>query len=232
MTQRYWFWFWLQWTGGTALLLGLSVAFGLYGLLAFAGVGLGVWQGWLLRRWVPLWRWAVVTTGFGALGLFLVVAMSLVARLPLERFSLQGLLLGGVLGACLGFGQALVLRQRVARPYRWVATSTLALLVGAGWVIDLSLRQGFFTAEPYTQLIAPIAETLLRSDWAMQQICRFTIEPPPPSELPRPLQDPVWLYQCRGVSVAIAALSGLIGGTIKATGMVWLLRQQASPVQQ
>ncbi|HEY9878938.1 MAG TPA: hypothetical protein V6D29_10810 [Leptolyngbyaceae cyanobacterium] len=216
--------FWVQWTLGTAAIFAIATAlFTGLGPLAVVSVLLGFWQGWLLRRWLPLWRWWVVTFGFGLVGLISVIGLTLLLPMSEPLFSLRSIFSGAVMGATLGLGQALVLRRRVPQSYWWILVSAAALALGAGWVIDLVIRQSFTMNVPYTRLIGPIAQALLPTNAAIQAICQYSQSLPPTTVLPNPLQDSSWLYQCRGVNVAIAFLSGVIGGGIKGLGMVWLL---------
>ncbi|MBD0336385.1 MAG: hypothetical protein ICV62_12920 [Cyanobacteria bacterium Co-bin13] len=219
--------FWLQWTLGTAVIFAIAVAlFNVFGLLVVSSIGLGFWQGWLLRRWLPIWRWWVVTVGFGLVGLGFVIILALVLPLSEALFSLRSVFAGTVMGATIGLGQALVLRQQIPRVYWWILISAVALALGASWVIDLTLRLAFNMEVPYTRLIRPLAQSLLPTQAVIHSVCRYSeFSVPPPSV--NPLQDPNWLYGCRAVNVGIAFLSGLIGGAIKGGGMVWLLGKAA-----
>ncbi|HEY9761750.1 MAG TPA: hypothetical protein V6D07_04455 [Trichocoleus sp.] len=225
--------FWVQWTLGTAAIFAIAVAlFTGLGPLAVVSIVLGFWQGWLLRRWLPIWRWWVVTFGFGLVGLVSVIVLTLLLPIPDPLFPLRGIVSGAVMGTVLGLGQALVLRQRVPQSYWWILISAIALALGAGWVIDLFIRLSFTMNVPYTRLIGPIAQALLPTNAAVQAICQYSQSLPPTTVLPNPLQDSSWLYQCRGVNVAIAFLSGLIGGAIKGAGMVWLLKREERRVSE
>lgn len=216
--------FWLQWTLGTAGIFAIAVAlFNGLGILGFPFVVLGFWQGWLLRRRLAIWRWWIITLGFGLAGLGCVIVLTLFLPAYLPLFTLRSLLTGGVMGAVIGLGQALLLRRQTPKASWWILISATALALGAGWVIDLFVRQSFNLDLPYTGLISAIAQSLLPHEAAVQNFCRFPPTAQPPLDLPNPLQSSYWLYRCRGVNVAIAALSGLIGGAIKGAGMVWLL---------
>lgn len=219
--------FWLQWSLGTAAVLAIAVAlFTGLGPLAVASIGLGFWQGWLLRRWLPIWRWWIITVGFGLAGLGVVIVLTLALPMSETFFSLRSIFSGAIMGAILGLGQALVIRRRVPQSYWWIVISAVALGLGAGWVIDIVIRLSFTMEVPYTRLISPIAQTLLPTNSAVQVICQYSEFLPPTTVVPNPLRESSWLYQCRGVNVAIAFLSGLIGGAIKGAGMVWLLRRE------
>ncbi|HEY9737737.1 MAG TPA: hypothetical protein V6D06_15705 [Trichocoleus sp.] len=222
--------FWLQWTLGTAAVFAIAVAlFSGLGILSFPVVVLGFWQGWVLRRRLAIWRWWVITLGFGLAGLGVVILLTLFLPAYLPLFTLRSLLTGGVMGAVIGLGQALLLRRQTPKASWWILISAAALALGAGWVIDLVVRQSFNLDLPYTGLISSIAQSLLPNEAAVQSFCRFSPTALPPPDLPNPLQSSYWLYRCRAVNVAIAALSGLIGGAIKGAGMVWLLKQADGP---
>ncbi|MBD0337613.1 MAG: hypothetical protein ICV62_19160 [Cyanobacteria bacterium Co-bin13] len=214
--------FWLQWMLGTAMIFAIAVAlFNVFGLLSTAIILLGFWQGWLLRRWIAIWRWWVITLGFGIAGFGCVIMLTLWLPYYAPLFSLRSLVIGAVMGAMIGLGQALLLRRQISGAYWWVLISAAAVAFGGGWVIDLNVRQVFNLEVPYTSVISPIAQALLPNPAMIQSLCRyseFSVSPPP-----NPLQSPNWLYDCRAVNVGIAFVSGLIGGAIKGGGMVWLM---------
>jgi hypothetical protein len=216
--------FWLLWALGTAVIFAIAVAlFNVFGLLSTAIIVLGFWQAWLLRRWVPIpiWQWWVITLGFGIAGFGCVIMLTLWLPVYGPLFTLRSLVIGAVMGAAIGLGQALLLRRHMANAYWWVLASAVAVALGGGWVIDLVVRQVFNLPVPYTGLISPIAQALLPTPGLVQSLCRYSeFSVPPP---PNPLQSPNWIYNCRAVNVGIAFVSGLIGGGIKAGGLIWLM---------
>ncbi|NYF09002.1 hypothetical protein HDC94_000158 [Leifsonia sp. AK011] len=98
------------------------------------GVALGVLQAYALVRWLPglrRGRWIAVTVvmagiGWAAASLPSQLPGSTGAEPPLWVVMAGALLLGAVMGAALGAGQAFVLARTVRHPARWVGISTLA----------------------------------------------------------------------------------------------------------
>ena len=92
---------------------------------------------WLLRKIYVgepgLW---ILATFFGGIAAFasLIVALFF---LP-SRY-----LAAAVAGAVLGFAQSLVLRRLCYKANWWILSSSLALAIGAGWVIDIDFPTYF-----------------------------------------------------------------------------------------
>lgn len=95
------------------------------------GLGVGLSQGALLRRWgINAGRWTVATVAAGALGM--AIAFSLVLSLgSLEAVpeSLTGLVMGLSLGLSFGIGQSLVLRRHGLQAGGWFIVNILATVV-------------------------------------------------------------------------------------------------------
>ncbi len=112
-------------------LLGLLIVVG-GGLVE--GVALGVLQAYALARWLPglrLGRWIAVTVAIAGIGWTAAFLPSQLSGAtgegpPLWVVMAGALLLGALMGATIGAGQAFVLAGTVRHPARWVGISALA----------------------------------------------------------------------------------------------------------
>ncbi len=155
--------FWLQWMGGNVFGFLLSLCWievgeraalgGLEG--AIGGTVMGLVQWLVLRRWCAQAGWWILASTLcwsilgvsrlGALGWVVPQTDSALLRL------FYGLMDGMKMGALLGAGQWLVLRQCFAPVRAWILVSILAwaIALGLGWVIGGWLRAftGLFLGE-------------------------------------------------------------------------------------
>lgn len=161
--QRLAYRFCLQWIGGNILGFLISLYWlevgeraalqGLEGAIGGTVIGLAQWL--VLRRWCPQAGWWILSSTLcwtvlgasklGALGWVVPQTHSDLLRL------FYGLVDGMKMGAILGVGQWLVLRQCFADAKAWICVSVLAwaIALGSGWVIGgwLHTITGLFLGE-------------------------------------------------------------------------------------
>ena len=161
---------WLGWSGLTWLAFGLSlvvVEVGergdislAEGLLGGSLIGLAQWV--MIRRHLQrAYRWiAVSALGWGWLALFHIGALGWIApdTLSLTARVWFGLLYGFYVGLVLGLGQWWVMRQSIARAWRWALLSAgiWSVSMAFGWLIGGCLRRvsDLFVAEVFGLAVA------------------------------------------------------------------------------
>jgi hypothetical protein len=180
----------------------------LFGALAaaLAGLGVGVAQWVVLRRYMPrAWRWVVATVGGwtvgGAAALLILWTLSVAVsnaalRLAITvapadtaaRFAdtLGGLVGWAVVGAIPGLAQWFIFRRHLPRAYWWIAASS------AGIALALVVA--------YTVVSAPLVAALATA------------------------RGVVWATLGGGVGAAMGAVAGALYGAITAAALVWLAR--------
>lgn len=126
--------------GGEPGLAGITILFVVAIVLsAFTGIAYGVLTGAVLQRIVPLLpvkSWIALNTGMAVaaavlseIGLILLPSTPATDDSSLGEVLLVGLIAGAVLGAAIGWLQALVLRKAALGASAWIAWSVVAFVV-------------------------------------------------------------------------------------------------------
>ncbi|KAB8319863.1 hypothetical protein SD81_013830 [Tolypothrix campylonemoides VB511288] len=144
---------WCQWIFATSVSLAIVTAVALSVPPTLAGyvpgclgpVILGFSQWFILRRHIPKAGLWIVATVLGGIGAFFLGVIALLLTMSSPLTGVTGAAFGGVV---LGFAQWFVLRQQFAQARWWLLGSTVALVLGASWFINLvfmglSFKPGF-----------------------------------------------------------------------------------------
>jgi hypothetical protein len=97
---------------------------------------------------LPFIQWLLLKIYIGEPGLWILATffggIAAFACLLISLFLLRsGYVAGAITGAVLGFAQSLVLRRHLYKTNWWILSSSLALALGAGWVIDIDFPTSF-----------------------------------------------------------------------------------------
>lgn len=161
--------------GADAGFAGIAILFGVATILsALAGIAYGVLTGAVLQRIVPLLpvkSWIALNTGMAVaaavlseIGLILLPSTPATDDSSLGEVLLVGLIAGAVLGAAIGWLQALVLRKAALGASAWIAWSVVAFVVAVVLVAGsgkLWETGGEFAGELANQAVAFLAYVIM-----------------------------------------------------------------------